>query len=63
MGDMQQRQRKARFLAFLAGERDCRACPDGCHECHGEDCECYAHGPDAPTDAEVSQWLIEQGSR
>lgn len=54
-------KRKAQFIAYMNGERDCRACPDSCSECNGEDCECYAHGADAPTDAEMQTWLAELG--
>lgn len=51
--------RKTRFIAYLNGDVACRACPDNCVSCLGEDCECYEHGPDAPTDKEMTLWLAE----
>lgn len=53
--------KKARFLAFVRGEVECRACPAGCVSCLGRDCECYEHQEDGPTDEQMMTWLAELG--
>lgn len=57
-------EQKQTWISGLV-EGTCLACPPGCVDCPGnrQDCECYEHQEDGPTDTELRDMLAQVEDR